>query len=84
MTEALTFGNKMVVSGHLLDMGTVLFLYMHDIDFKDAFDLLATPENVLTIRWERYGQTGEVTGYGHLYTITEERDGIISAGILKI
>ena len=83
MDEKLILANGAEILGHLIETGGILFLYMYEVNLEEAFGLLIEPENVSTIRWERYGATGEVSGYSHLYTITEERDGMISAGLKK-
>lgn len=83
MDEKLILANGTEIRGHLIDTGNILFLYMYDVTMEEMFGLLIEPENVRAIRWERYGQSGEVDGYNHLYTITEERDGMISAGLKK-
>lgn len=81
MDEKLILANGMEIRGHLLETGGVLFLYMREISLQEAFGFLIEPENTETIKWERFGEIGKATGYSHLYTITEERDGTISAGL---
>ena len=82
--ETLTFANGQTVNGHcLIASSGVLFLCMEGIRFPDAFALLSNPENFSTIQAYRYSKTTEITGFTHFYTITEEPNGLISAGIKK-
>ena len=81
--ETLTFTNGQTVSGHCLESGGKLWLYMNGISFSDAIQLLLVPENFSTIRALRYGSESSITGYAHFYCISEENSGMINAGIKK-
>lgn len=83
MDEKLTLANGTEIQGHLLDTGNVLFLYLYGISLAEAFGELIEPENTAEIAWERYGQTGSAEGFTHLYAISEEANGMISAGLKK-
>lgn len=82
MNEKLTLNDGTEIAGHLLESSGVLFLYMYEITFEEAFELLNNPENVKKIKAERYGATQTVRGYKELYTLSKE-NGLISAGIRK-
>ena len=83
MDEKLTLSNGTEITGHLLETSSVLFLYMYGTTLQAAFNLLIVPENVVRIDWERYGETGSVSGYNHLKSISEERNGMVCAGLIK-
>lgn len=82
MNEKLILNNGTELEGHLMEVGR-LFLYMNNISMTDAFELLNKPENTTVITWERYGETGTVTGYDHLTSISEEAGGMVSASLIK-
>lgn len=81
--ETLTFANGQVVNGHCLETDDRLWLYMEKISLMDAFSLLSNPENYRTIRAFRYSTEREITGYTHFYCISEEANGMVSAGIKR-
>ena len=82
--ETLTFANGQTVNGHCLESGNRLWLYMEGISFMDAIALLSDPNNYSIIRAYRYCAEKEITGYTHFYCVSEEDNGMISAGIKKI
>ena len=79
MNELLTFANGAEVMGHMLEDGA-LWLYLEEISFSGAYELLSDPANTATITGER---RGSVSGYNHLFSLREESPGRISAGIRK-
>ena len=83
MDEKLTLNDGTEIRGHLIETNDRLFLYLYDTTMADAFAKLIEPENTKVIRWERFGETGTVRGYKHLYCISEESGGMISAGMTK-
>lgn len=83
MAEKLTLNDGTEIDGHLLESGERLFLYMRGITMKEAFDVLIDPENTKSIKWERYSSEGVVKGYKHLYSVTEELNGMITASLMK-
>ena len=82
MDEKLILNNGTEITGHLVDAGGTLFLYLFGIGLREAFDLLIEPENVETIEWEKGGETGTVTGYGTLFLIADV-NGMIDARLTK-
>lgn len=79
MDEKLILNNGTEIHGHFLESEERLFLYMYDIAFEEAFNLLIVSDNTKIIKQERYGQEQTVRGYKHLYSITEEVNGISAA-----
>ena len=81
--EKLTFANGTEVKGHGIETDSLLILYLFDTTLTDMFYLLNDPENVRTIRWERYSETGEWTGFQQLMSISIEVGGMICASIKR-
>ena len=83
MDEKLILNDGTELDGHLIQADDRLFLYIHSISFENAFLLLSEPENVKTIRWQRYGEKGTVKGFKRLYSVTEESDTLVTAALKK-
>lgn len=83
MEETLTLNNGTVLSGHLIETGGNLFLYINDTDFADVFDLLNNPENVVSIEWKRPGGIGYANGYKYLHSIAKESATLVTAMLRK-
>lgn len=83
MDEKLTFANKAEVEGHGIETDSLLILYLFDTTLTDMFNLLNNPENIGTITWIRYSDSGEWTGYRHLMSISVEAKGMICASLKK-
>ena len=81
--ETLVFSNGQALTGHCLETGGKLWLYLQDVSLADAFQTLADPENTRTIRALRYGKETVVTGYTHLFCVSEESGGLVNAGLKK-
>ena len=71
------------ISGHLTEVNGLLFLYMNGIGFAEAFELLIDPEKTKKIVSIQDKNETTVKGYKHLYTVTEEASGMITAGLKK-
>lgn len=82
MDEKLTLSNGTEITGHLVDAGGTLFLYLFGIGLREAFDLLIEPENVKVIQWEKGGEKGTVRGYKKLFLIADV-NGMIDARLNK-
>lgn len=72
MDEKLTFVNGTEVEGHGIETDARLILYLYNASMTDMFNLLNNPENVGTITWVRYSDSGKWTGYKHLMSISIE------------
>lgn len=83
MEETIKLNDGTEIRGHLLETETRLFLYLYDIRMRDAFDLLTDPKKTKYIQWKTYGAEGEVFGYTHLMSISEEPGGMIGASMKK-
>ena len=81
--ETLVFANGQSFTGHCLETGGKLWLYLQDVSLADAFQTLTAPENTQTIRAMRYGKETVITGYNHLFCVSEESDGTVNAGLRK-
>ena len=83
MPEKLTLNDGTELNGHAQETDDVLFLYMHGITLPEAVEVLKDPEKTMRIVASENGQETVYEGFGHLYTVTEGRDGTISAGIKR-
>ena len=81
--EKLIFADGTETVGRLVETETRLFLYIYGMTMTEVFNLLIVPENTKTIEWESFGNKGEVTGYRHLMSVSEEIGGMISASMKK-
>ena len=81
--ETLKLKNGQMINGHALESDGRLFLYMYDITLTDAFNALIDPNNTKVIKEDRNGIETTYRGYNHLYNVTEETGGMISAAIKK-
>jgi hypothetical protein len=82
--EKLTFANGTEVKGHGIETDSLLILYLFDTTMTEMFYLLNDPENVRTIWWERYSETGKWTGFQQLMSISIEAKGMICASIKRV
>lgn len=82
--EKLTFADGTEVKGHGIETDSLLILYLFDTTLTEMFYLLNDPENVRTIRWERYSETGKWTGFKQLMSISTEVGGMICASIKRV
>ena len=71
MDEKLILNDGTEIQGHLIVMDNMVFLYMSNFGFEEAFYALKEPDNVEVIHWERFGKNGNVSGYTNLYALTE-------------
>lgn len=83
MNEKLILADGTELVGHGIETEARLFLYIYGRTLGDVFPLLNDPEKTAEIRAERYGEEGRFTGYGHLCSVSEERGGMICAGLKK-
>ena len=81
--ETLVFANGQSFTGHCLETGGKLWLYLQYVSLADAFQTRTDPENTQTIRAMRYGKETVITGYNHLFCVSEESDGTVNAGLRK-
>lgn len=83
MDRKLILNDGTEISGYLLESGDRLFLYMYGRTMAWLFGILSNPEKVSVITCKGYGEQVTVRGYEHLYCISEENGGMISAGLKK-
>ena len=84
MNEKLRFGDGTEADGRGLETDSRLFLYLYGMDIKTVFDLLINPENTMEIRWEQSESIrGKWTGYNTLMSVSVEREGMISASLIR-
>ena len=84
MDEKLILNDGTEISGHMIQSGNRLFLYMYEIGLEDAFNLLIDPERTKAIKYQRYSDSGTVKGYKRLMSISVELDGtMICASLAK-
>ncbi len=81
--ETLTLNDGTQIRGHYIETETRLFLYCFEITLAESVQLLNDPEKTKVIRMERYGETSEVRGYKHLYSVSEEMNGDMICAALK-
>ena len=82
MDEKIKLNDGTEITGHLIDAGGTLFLYMFGIGLQDAFNLLIVPDNVKVIKWEKDGEKGTVKGYKTLFLVANI-NGMIDARLTK-
>ena len=83
MNEKLTLNDGTEIAGHMYEIDGRLFVYMSGITLAEAFSLLIDPEKTKKITENRYGEITTITGYNHLYAISEESESMISAVLKK-
>ena len=83
--RTLTLNNGSVLNdSYCYASDNTLWVYIsNEYTLSQAFMLLSYPENTEHIVCNQYGVETVFDGYTHLYSITEETDGRISAGIKK-
>ena len=81
--ETLEFANGQSFTGHCLETGGKLWLYLQNVSMADAFQTLCDPENTQSIRAVRYGKETILTGYTHLFCVSEENDVTVNAGLRR-
>lgn len=79
--ETLTFNDGTVISGYCYEANGILWMYMHNTTLTIAFNILNAQAKTMKITEIRNGVQTEYTGFSHLFCITEENDGVISAGL---
>ena len=63
----------------------VLWVYMHDkTSMAKAFGILNSTAKTKVIRSVNGGNTEIFTGYTHLFSLREEDDGSVNAGLRKV
>ena len=82
MDEKLILKDGTELHGHQIETEVRLFLYVFDLTLAEVFQLLIDPEKTKSITWERYGNTGKVTGYKRLMSISDENT-MICASLKK-
>lgn len=84
MNETFTLKDGTVMNGYVIESDGVLFVYMFETTFQDAFNLLIDPAK--TERIDASKGTHEIiyTGYNHLYSVREESNGLVTAGLKKV
>ena len=83
--RTLTFNNGTVLNdSYCYAANNVLWVYIsNEYTLSYAFALLSNPENMGHVVCNQYGVETVFDGYTHLYSIAEETDLRISAGIKK-
>ena len=84
MYETLILNNGKELSGYFIETETRLFLYTFGLTLSEAFELFSNPDNIYQIRMIRNQKESQVEGYNHLYSISEERGGMICSGLKKV
>jgi hypothetical protein len=84
MNEKLRFSDETEADGRGLETDSRLFLYIYGKSLKEVFDLLIDPENTREISWEQSESSrGKWTGYNTLMSVSVEREGMISASLIR-
>ena len=82
MNELLILNEGTVLNGYCILDGANLFVYLYESTMEQAYPILSDRQKTCIIRAEQYGETAYYEGYDHLYCISEEIGGMVSA-ILK-
>jgi len=83
MERKLTLNDGTELEGYLIADDAKLFLYVFNITLAEGFELLNDPEKTKVIKSEQYGEKVTYRGFKHLSSISEERNGMISAVVKK-
>ena len=84
MNEQLILADGTELVGPALEAGGKLFVYVYNSDLQALFNLLIDPEESKKITMIRNGQESVFKGYRHMYCISEEASGMISAGLRNV
>ena len=84
MNETLTLNDGTVLNGHALGSEDELFLYVYGTTLADLYPLISDAEKTAKIQEDRNGDQMIYTGYNYLYSIREERSGMVSAGLRMV
>lgn len=72
-----------IQKAHMLESGGELWIYVNSgMKIRELFDLLRDPEKVRVIRVKETGT--RYRGYREIFSIREEQDGQVYAGLRKI
>ena len=84
MDEMLTLNDGTVIeNSHAIPSGEILWVYINGYAFEQVFFLLTYPEKTEKIVADRFGVVTEYDGYTHLFCLSEEGGGMVSAGLKK-
>ena len=82
MDEQLTLNDGTVLAGYCIQDGSNLFVYLYEKTMALAYPDLSDAQKTGMIRADQYDETAYYSGFDHLYCISEEDGGMVSA-ILK-
>lgn len=83
MQEKLILNDGTELAGHAIEDGDVLWVYLDNMTMVTGGPLLMDPEKTKIIKADRYGEKATYIGFDHLYCISEENNGQLSAGLKK-
>ena len=81
--ETLTLNDGTVLAGYCSEGTGKLFVYLYNQTLASAYVYLSDSEKTKKIMEHNYDAQYTYTGYNHLYCISEERGGEVSAILTK-
>ena len=79
--ETVTLNDGSVYEGNCILTENALLVYLEHKTLAEGFAILGDPEKTCVIRCNQYGQETKYSGYTHLYTLSENMGGMLSAGL---
>lgn len=84
MNETFTLKDGTVINGYVIESDGILFVYMFETTMTEAFVLLNDPTKTERIDASKGMHEIIYTGYNHLYSVREESNGMVTAGLKKV
>lgn len=83
MNETLILNDGTELTGHAFATETRLVVTVYGMTMDEVYQLMKEPEKTKTIKADLYGRKETYKGFKHLYMVSEETSGAISAGLKK-
>ena len=84
MEESLTMNDGMVLERSSAILSWNLFVYLREVGFREAIEMLTDPEKTARIVYTRNsGEQAVFEGYTRLTAITDEGNGLVTAVLRK-
>lgn len=79
----LEMNDGTVYEGNCFVSNNALLVYFEHMTLPEGFALLTDSSKTVKIKCTQYGEEMTFRGYTHLYTMTENPGGMLSAGLLQ-
>ena len=81
ITEKLILNDGTELAGYLLPDRDAITLYIMGGTIAGAYPLLSDPALTAKIVYDNNGRTSEYDGFTYLFSLREEQDGTLTAGL---